>query len=224
MASIAHLHPQPGWMQGVVIAGHGVASGRSPASPYPEGTIAMQRPLFAALGLDLSSCWLGTINLSLAPLELQLRDPDHCFAQLRWTDLHPPETFSFWRIELRVAASPALMGWIYYPHPETKQRHWQPPSTVELLAPRIEALQPGESLSIRDPQARLNLLDGVRLRARLLEFLKFRVLAAEETFFRDDSLASRRQWLARFHPEALALCDGDLERVWGQARSLYGES
>jgi hypothetical protein len=82
---------QDGWIRTTLVCGHGVASGRSTTSPYPEGTIAMQRPLFAQLGLDLSDCWPGTLNLSVAPLEVQLRDPDHTFPHLHWTDLHPPK-------------------------------------------------------------------------------------------------------------------------------------
>jgi hypothetical protein len=209
------------WWQGRITTGHGVASGRSAHSPYPAGTIAMQRPIFQSLGLDLSDCWPGTLNLSFAPLELQLRDPDHCFTAVTWTDRHPPETFSFWRVELRSAGA-VQMGWIYYPHPETKQRHWQPATTVELLSAWIPGLKPGAALELRDPRARLRLLDGVRLRARLLEFLKFRVLAAQASFFINDTPAARRQWLQALHPEALALADADLERVWQQAKQLYG--
>jgi hypothetical protein len=93
---------------------------------------------------------------------------------------------------------------------------------VEVLAPPIDHLSPGDSLWLHDPQDRLVLIDGVRLRARLLEALKFRVLAAEERFFEADSTVQRRRWLATVHPEALALSDADLERVWYQARSLYG--
>ena len=79
---------QATWLKAQLIQGHGVASGRSENSPYPAGTIAMQRPLFHDLGLDLSDCYAGTLNLSFAPLEVQLRDPDHTFAQLCWTDRH----------------------------------------------------------------------------------------------------------------------------------------
>ena len=77
---------------------------------------------------------------------------------------------------------------------------------------------------------------AARLRARLLEFLKFRVLAAQETFFDDlrlpdvqgfptdwDGLdiAAFRAWLAPLWPEALALADGDLRRCLEDARRLY---
>ena len=65
-----------GWIEGVVQQGHGVASGMNSESPYPTGTIATQSPFFKNLGLDLSSYWQGTINLSFKPLELVLHKPD----------------------------------------------------------------------------------------------------------------------------------------------------
>ena len=72
-----------------------------------------------------------------------------------------------------------------------------------------------------DPSAQL------RLRARLLEFLKFRVLASQETFFEpwqqaDGHDAERfRQWLSGVWPEAIVLADADLLAVLDQARTLY---
>jgi hypothetical protein len=73
------------WHAAVLLEGHGVASGQAlnsvhlKTSPYPKGTIAMQSPYFAALGLDLSPFWPGTLNLSFSPVELQLRKPDYFF-------------------------------------------------------------------------------------------------------------------------------------------------
>ena len=69
--------------------------------------------------------------------------------------------------------------------------------------------------------------EQLRLRARLLEFLKFRVLASQEAFFElwqreDGSDAERfRQWLGGLWPEALRLNDHDLLAVLDQARTLY---
>ncbi len=75
-----------------------------------------------------------------------------------------------------------------------------------------------------------------RLQARLLEFLKFRVLAAQEGFFSDlerkgadgrspqgpdYDLERFRSWLGRHWPEALALDDASLARALEQARRLY---
>ena len=212
------------WISTQVISGHGVASGRRADSPYPSGTIAMQRPVFAALGLDLGSCWDGTLNLSVAPLEIRLSQPDHCFPLVEWTDRHPPETFSFWRIQIDSPRNGVVSGWIYQPHPETKQQHHQPASMVEVLAPHLDGIVSGSQLRLHDPLNRLHCIDAVRLKARLLEFLKFRVLAAQHDFFSQPaSLPERRRWLASHHPEALQLTDADLERVWNQARCLYTE-
>lgn len=96
-----------------------------------------------------------------------------------------------------------------------------------------------------EPQRQPN--QAARLRARLLEFLKFRVLAAQEHFFADlerDSdlpldgggsagpnareagldLTRFRRWLREAGwSEALALDDGDLAQVLEQARALYTE-
>ena len=150
------------WHRARLIKGHGVASGQAQDSPYPQGSISMQMPVFKQLGLDLSHCWPGTLNLSLAPLEVHLQQADYCFEKVRWTELHPPETFSFWNIQLRDQQRPSecISSWIYQPHPETKERHLQPASMVEVLAPRIESVKVGMVLEIRLPPGRLQLLDS----------------------------------------------------------------
>ena len=212
------------WLTGRLCAGHGVASGTSKESPYPDGTIHMQSPVFRRLGLDLSGCYFGTLNVDFAPLEVSLSKPDHRFKKVQWTELHPPETFSFWNVEIKASEAEVLRGWIYYPHPETKERHWQPSTILELLAPRLSGLKPDCKIHLRDQHRRIKLVDAVRLRARLLEFLKFRVLASQQTFFEADTLLKRQQWLSTQFPEALQLSELDLDRVWIQARSLYTES
>jgi hypothetical protein len=86
---------------GRLVRGHGVASGRAVDSPYPAGTIALQTPLFAAHGIDLSPFQSATLNLDFSPGDWRLRDPDHSVERLAWSDCHPPETFSFWRCQLQ---------------------------------------------------------------------------------------------------------------------------
>ena len=81
-------------------------------------------------------------------------------------------------------ADPAgLAALIYHPHPETKKAHHQAPGCLEVLAPWIAGLTPGQELELGVDPRRCRLVDPARLRARLLEFLKFRVLAAQEEFF-----------------------------------------
>jgi hypothetical protein len=246
------------WVRCRLVAGHGVASGRAATSPYPAGTIHLQAPYFAARGIDLSPFFAGTLNLEAARGHWRLRDPDARVEALEWTDRHPPETFSFWHCRLRVPAEAAaavgsagLAALIYYPHPETKRAHHQAPSCLELLAPWIPGLHPGAELELGVDPRRCRLIDPARLRARLLEFLKFRVLAAQEEFFvaflvlqpgdapgpdprtclaaalaalgPDPALDPNRfrTWLQALWPEALDLDDADLLATLEQARQLY---
>ena len=63
-----------------------------------------------------------------------------------------------------------------------------------------------------------------RAKAVLLEFLKFRVLAAQSVFFESTPTAEdRSRWLAEHCPEALDLDERSIGLVWDQARSLYTE-
>ena len=218
--------------QGRLVAGHGVASGRAADSPYPAGTIAMQRPCFAAAGLDLSGFASATLNLDFSPGEWRLSAPHHRFEQLRWTDLHPPETFSFWHCQIRwlqpaAASTPWQPALIYHPHPDTKQVHHQPASVLEVLAPPLGSVSPGDRFDLCLDSRRCRLIQPARLRARLLEFLKFRVLAAQAEFFSSgpgDGAETLRPWLQQHWPEACDLSDVDLQHTLDQARFLYTEA
>jgi hypothetical protein len=65
-----------------------------------------------------------------------------------WTDLHPPETFSFsgCRVLFRGLE---YDGWVYYPHPETKLRHFQNLSLLEVIALPIPGIGYGEDLQVK---------------------------------------------------------------------------
>lgn len=132
---------------GGVIPGHGIASGRAANSPYPHGSVAMQMPFFAALGLNLQGYWPGTLNVSIAPHTWELLRADHCFEHLAWTHLHPPETFSFVAVQL-IWRSQRSAAWLYRPHPETKAAHHQAPSVMEIIAPRLEGLAYGDAVTL----------------------------------------------------------------------------
>lgn len=130
---------------GVVQQGHQIASGQAKNSPYGAGSIELQTPLFFDKGLDLSRYYPGTINLSIAPQTFALRQPFWQIQGLRWTHHHPPETFSFCQAELRYNCQ-TYSGLVYYPHPETKQTHFQMASILEILAPKIEELSYGDRI------------------------------------------------------------------------------
>ena len=143
-------------LHGTILKGHGVASGASAESPYPTGSIAMQSPFFKALGLDLSGCYFGTLNVSIAPKQWKIVRPAFHFENVKWTDLHPPETFSFVPCEITHRTA-TVKGWLYYPHPETKAAHWQDASVMEIIAPRLDGLGYGEQIDLRFPDGSLRI-------------------------------------------------------------------
>jgi hypothetical protein len=223
------------WHRCQRVHGHGVASGQAAGSPYPAGTIALQAPHFARLGFDLCGCHPGTLNLRVPGGRWQLRHPVWHVEHLRWTALHPPETFSFWPCLLRWSPLPSnpqpqppVAGWIYRPDPATKQRHVQPDDQLEVLAPWIAAVDQGASLELGVDGRHCRLIQPARQRSRLLEFLKFRVLAAQEQFFADfqgpGAPEALRRWLdSQGCVDGLGLADDELLAVLQTARQLYLE-
>ena len=139
-------------LTGVIVRGHEVASGRGADSPYPRGSLEMQLPHFQARGLDLSPYFRGTLNVSIAPRTFTMTAPQYTFRNVNWTTLHPPEHFSFSRCRVIVRGQ-TYHGWVYYPHPETKIRHFQDPTLIEIIAPFIPDLTYGDRLDIQvNPQ------------------------------------------------------------------------
>ena len=133
---------------GVVQRGHGVASGRGPNSPYPISSLRMQAPFFKARGLDLSPYFEGTLNFSIAPHTFQLIKPQFTFPLVAWTTLHPPETFSFSACRV-IYRAVSYDGWVYYPHPETKIRHFQDPTIIEVITTFIPELTYGNAIELQ---------------------------------------------------------------------------
>ncbi len=131
---------------GTVVAGHRVASGRATNSPYPAGTLEMQRPHFAALGVDISPFYAGTLNVSIAPRRFDIA-PKRTLHQVKWSPDHAAESFSFVPISLTWQQE-TFNGLIYYPHPETKLDHFQAPSVLELLLPAIEGIAYGDRVML----------------------------------------------------------------------------
>jgi hypothetical protein len=76
-----------------------------------------------------------------------MQKPEHTFHHVEWTDLHPPEHFSFSRCKV-VYNGHEYDGWVYYPHPETKKRNFQNPSLVEVIAMPIPEIKYGDTLEV----------------------------------------------------------------------------
>ena len=132
-------------MLGILTRGHQVASG--PSKDYPYSTLEKQKPYFKKLGLDLYPYFNGTLNISIAPFRFKIVKPEFKFERVEWTDLHPPETFSFSRCNV-IFKNKEYAGWVYYPHPETKKNHFQDPSLIEVITVKIEDIKYGYSLEL----------------------------------------------------------------------------
>lgn len=111
----------------------------------------MQLPHFLRLGLDLSHLYPGTLNVSIAPKRYRVVRPCYSFPALKWHPVEPAEDFSFFDARLLLPDQPAVEGFIYYPHPETKPEHFQSPDVLELLFPRVEGLDYGMEILLEVP-------------------------------------------------------------------------
>jgi CTP-dependent riboflavin kinase len=132
-------------LQGILTRGHQVAS--RPSKNYPYSTLEKQKPFFKALGLDLYEYFNGTLNISITPYTFSMSAPQFTFELVEWTDLHPPETFSFSRCKV-IFKGVEYEGWVYYPHPETKKTHFQDASLVEVIAPEIPNIRYGDTVEL----------------------------------------------------------------------------
>ena len=135
-------------VSGIIKPGHQVASGMATNSPYAQGTIAMQMPYFKKLGLDLSSYFLGTLNIAIAPQKFKILKPKYTFPLVKWHPHYPAETFSFSPCQVMFAGV-KYDGLIYYPHPETKIGHFQADSILEAIAPTIPDLKYGDKVQLK---------------------------------------------------------------------------
>ena len=128
-------------VNGVIVEGYRVASG--PSKDYPYGTLEKQIPLFKQRGLNLEYFYPGTLNVSIAPLTFEMIAPELTFQQVEWTDLHPPEDFSFSSCTVRYKGG-EYEGYVYYPHPETKKRHFENSSILEIICMYIQGIKYGD--------------------------------------------------------------------------------
>lgn len=133
-------------LSGIVTRGHQVASRQSEA--YAKGTIELQCPFFSERGLDLSGFYSGTLNILISPYSFKIATPEFYFPRVEWTSKHPPEDFSFSACRV-IFNEVSRDGWIYYPHPETKIRHHQNHSVIEVIAPYIRGLKYGDVVELQ---------------------------------------------------------------------------
>lgn len=135
-------------VRGNLVKGYRVAS--QPSRDYPEyGTIEKQKPIFKELGFnDIDKVYNGTLNILIFPKTFEVLKPKITFRDVEWTNLHPRETFSFSKCVITFN-DVQYNGWVYYPYPETKKRHFQNPFLIEILAEKIPDIKYGNKVGIR---------------------------------------------------------------------------
>ena len=146
-------------VSGVIVAGYQVASG--PSKDYPYGTLEKQIPLFKQFGLNLERFHPGTLNVSIAPATFEMVNPEYTFRQVAWTDLHPPEDFSFSRCTVTFKGA-KYAGYVYYPHPETKKRHFESASLLEIISVYIPEIQYGGRVELELNADEIRIQAGVK--------------------------------------------------------------
>lgn len=126
-------------IQGKIISGHGVASGKGKDPRYPKGTLRLQAPFFKERGLNLDGYYLGTLNVDIAPHGFMIGIAKYFFEGIAWSEHIPPENFYFFEVVLIHKERP-YEGLIYMPDPKTKVDHEQLATVLELILPPIEGI------------------------------------------------------------------------------------
>lgn len=141
-----------------IIQGHRVASGLNGNPDFPGGTLHMQAPFFKERGLDLSVYYQGTLNVSIAPHAYRVVKAPLTFPLVKWHPVDPAETFSFFHVRRILADGSHVDGLVYYPHPETKPKHFQPSDMLELLFPRMDDVAYGTELDLEMDEQEMEIL------------------------------------------------------------------
>ncbi len=131
-----------------LIPGRGAASGKREYQEF-GGSIARQKPLFSARGLDLEGYFNGTLNADISPRRFSIERPFLTLRDIKWHPSMPAEDFSFAKA-LIAFGERRVQGLVYYPHPETKLAYVDPtPNTlIELLAPPIDLALEGNGYGL----------------------------------------------------------------------------
>jgi CTP-dependent riboflavin kinase len=109
----------------------------------------MQAPIFKQIDteVDLKNCFLGTLNVNIAPKAWEMIKPWKSFESVKWYIYHEPEDFYFLNCNI-LFQKEIFQGYIYYPSPKTKKIHFHNVSTMEIIAPKIKNISYGDAVVI----------------------------------------------------------------------------
>ena len=146
---------------GIVTEGYRIASGSNTEGvPGPFGemlkdSFVRQRVFFEKEVPELKSVWTGTINLNISPRSARMNAFDHTIT-CEW---HPgiTETFGIVSgITLHAKGRTYKDCFIYYPMPS--DIHTPRYEIIELLAPKVEGLSYGDSITIEVSEEKVSVV------------------------------------------------------------------
>jgi hypothetical protein len=143
----------------IVVRGYRLASGDSPEDMrFPGGTLRMQKPCFAAAGFDIDRYFagdyvIGTLNLSIAPDIVRVKQPEVFLAGIKWSPVFPAENFYLSPAQI-LHNGATYRALLYIPDPATKIDHFPTPSMVEVIAQHVAGIRYGDATTlVYDPEA-----------------------------------------------------------------------
>jgi len=145
-------------IEGKIIPGYGVASGKGKDPRYPEGTLKIQYPYFKERGLDLGEYYLGTLNVDIAPKSFIIKTPKYFFEGIEWSNHIPPENFYFFEDAL-FYRNERYNGLIYMPDPKTKMDHEQLVTVLEVILPPIEGISTNDFVFLEINEDSLQIIE-----------------------------------------------------------------
>ncbi len=151
----------------VIKQGYRVASGRAFEGHDQRfnadgGTIRLQIPKFRELGLDMERYFggkvdeafvAGTLGCDIRPRKMTILRPEYHFKSVRWTDKfdidRPGFAEDFYLSEAAILFNEKnFKALIYIPSPETKPAHFHPPTTIEVIAQKIDGIGYGDRVTL----------------------------------------------------------------------------
>ncbi len=139
---LALRHSSSEKLKGIVIRGHGVASGKSSGM---LGTIEQQQKYLKKI--DWNKFWPGTINVSISPNRCLWKSEDVTYEGVPWSRTQPKEDFCLSECTITVRGI-TYQAWAYYPHPRTKTQNLHDSTTLELISTKIEDLKYGDDVEL----------------------------------------------------------------------------
>lgn len=136
-------------MRGILIQGHQVASGLAADCPWPGGSVARQLPLMGCQGLPVHSLFSGTLNVALERADVPYPDDAEYDFSIDWRAPDKPTHFRMHQLFVSFKGL-RYKGWSYrkiYPVGYVSL-HPQPDNVIEILAPKIENIQYGDTVRV----------------------------------------------------------------------------